>query len=72
VRDADRRHLGDGGVLVEGVFDLDGIDVLAAADDDVLRPVDDVDEVLIVETRHVAVCSQPRVKTLAVSSGRFQ
>jgi len=34
VRDADRRHLGDGGVLVEGVFDLDGIDVLAAADDD--------------------------------------
>ena len=36
---ADHRHLGDGGVLVEAVLDLDGGHVLTTGDDDVLLAV---------------------------------
>ena len=43
VRDADDRGLGDVGVLVQRGLDLGRVDVLAAADDDVLQPVDDVE-----------------------------
>src|SRR5207302_6914372 len=41
VGDADHGGLGDGGVLVEAVLDLDRRDVLAAGDDHVLLPVGD-------------------------------
>ena len=51
---ADDRAVGDRGVLEEGGLDLDGVDVLAAADDDVLGAVDDVDEAVVVDAGDVA------------------
>ena len=54
VGDADGRGLGDVGVLVEGGLDLGGVDVLTAADDDVLQPVDDVEEAFVIEPAEVA------------------
>ena len=54
VGDADRRRVGHGRVLEQGGFDLDAVDVLAAADDHVLGPVDDVDEALVVDAGDVA------------------
>ena len=54
VGDADDRGLGDVGMLVERGLDLGGVDVLAAADDDVLQPVDDVEVALVVEAAEVA------------------
>ena len=50
----DDRDLGDGRVLVQHGFDLDAVHVLAAADDDVLHPVDDVDEAVVVDVADVA------------------
>src|SRR5205085_1750447 len=43
-----------GGVREDGALDFDRRDVLAAADDDVLLAVDDVDIVLFVPDGHVA------------------
>ncbi len=51
---ADHRAVGDGGVLEQRGFDLDAVDVLAAPDDHVLRPVHDVDEAFLVDPGHVA------------------
>ena len=51
---ADDRGLGHVGVLVERGFDLGRVDVLAAADDDVLQPVDDVEVAVGVEAAEVA------------------
>ena len=72
MRHADHRAVRDVGVLEERGLDLDGVDVLAAADDDVLRAVDDVDVALVVDARDVPGVQPPFVKTSAVSSGRFQ
>ena len=54
VGDADDRGVVHRRVLVERGLDLDAVHVLAAADDHVLGPVDDVDEALVVEPGHVA------------------
>ena len=54
MRDADDRRLGDVGVLVERSLDLGGVDVLAAADDDVLQPVDHVQVAVVVEPAEIA------------------
>ena len=54
VRDADDRAVRDVGVLEDRRLDLDRVDVLAAADDHVLRAVDDVDEAVLVDARDVA------------------
>jgi hypothetical protein len=43
VRQADHGGLGDGGMLVEHLLDLPRVDVVAAADDQVLLPVHDVE-----------------------------
>ncbi len=51
---ADDRGFGDVRVLVQRGFDLGGVDVLAAADDDVLQAVDDVEVAVGVETAEVA------------------
>ena len=56
----DDRGFGDGGVLVERGLDLGGVHVLAAADDDVLQAVDDVQVSVLVEPAHVAG-SEPAV-----------
>ena len=51
---ADDGAVGHGRVLEEGGLHLDAVDVLAAPDDHVLGPVDDVDEALLVDAGHVA------------------
>ena len=62
VRDADDGGVGDRRVLEQRGLDLDAVHVLAAADDHVLGPVDDVDEALVVERgRRRRVWSQPSV-----------
>ena len=53
VGDADDRGLGDVGVLVQRGLDLGRVDVLSAADDDVLQPIDDVEVALVVEPAEV-------------------
>ena len=54
VGQADHRAVRDVGVLEDRRFDDHRVDVLAAADDHVLRAVDDVDEALVVDARDVA------------------
>src|SRR4051795_8372263 len=54
VRDADADHLRDGGVLVEGLFDLARIDVVATADDHLLLAVDDRVVAVVVLPREIA------------------
>src|SRR5659263_285624 len=54
VRAADDGGLGDGGVGVEDLLDLARVDVVAAADDQILLPVDDEQEVLVVLIAQVA------------------
>ena len=54
VGDADHGGVGHRRVLVQDGLDLDAVHVLAAADDHVLGPVDDVDEALVVEPGDVA------------------
>ena len=51
---ADDGAVGHRRVLVERGLDLDAVDVLSSADDHVLRPVDDVDEPLLIDAGHVA------------------
>ncbi len=67
-----QRRIGDGGMLAQGAFDLDAIDVLAAADHHVLEAVDDAAEAFRSMTARSPVLTQPSWKTAAVSSGRFQ
>jgi hypothetical protein len=55
-----------------GALDFDGRNIFAAADDDVLLAIDDVDVILVVPDRHVAVCSQPLVMTSAVARGSMK
>src|SRR6201999_1144982 len=54
VRDADDGGLGHVRVLVEHLFDLARVDVVAAADDHVLGPVDDVEVAVLVDAPDVA------------------
>ena len=54
VRDADQGRVHHGRVVVEDVLDLDAVDVLAAADQHVLGPVDDEEEAFLVDPRQVA------------------
>ena len=69
---ADDGAVGDGGVFEEGGLDLHRVDVLAAPDDHVLGPVDDVDEVVLVEPRHVAGVQPAPGERLGRLLGRFQ
>src|SRR6476646_10533714 len=54
VRDADNRRLGDLRVLVQHLFDLPRVDVVSAADDQILLPVDDVVIAVLVHPPDVA------------------
>ena len=54
MRDADHGHLGDGRVLVQHLLDLPRVHVVAAPDDQVLLPVDDVVVAVGVHPGHVA------------------
>ena len=54
VLDADHGDLGDGVVLVERLLDLARVDVVAAADDQVLLAVDDEEVAVLVLLGHVA------------------
>jgi len=72
VRNADHRALRHGRMLGDGVFDFDRIDVLAAGNDHVLDPIDDIDESVVVHVAAVAYASQPSMTARAVSSGRSQ
>src|SRR6476469_6712903 len=54
VGDADDRRFADLRVLVEHLLDLARVDVVAAADDQVLLAVDDVEVALLVDAGHVA------------------
>ena len=54
VLDADHGDLGDGLVLVERLLDLARVDVVAAADDQVLLAVDDEEVAVLVLLGHVA------------------
>ena len=57
---ADDGDLGDVRVFVEHGLDLGAVDVLAAADDDVLHAVDDVEEAVVVDEAEVAACGTSR------------
>ena len=54
VRYAENLSVGDGGVLVKDILDLDRIDVLAASDRHVLAAADDVAIALGVERAEVS------------------
>ena len=54
VRHADDRDVEHVGMLDEHVLDLDAVHVLAAADDHVLGPVDEVQVAVVVEVADVA------------------
>ena len=54
VGDADHRRFADLRVLVEHLLDLARVDVVAAADDQVLLAVDDVEVAVLVDAGHVA------------------
>ena len=54
IGDADHGAVGHGGVLEQRRLDLHRVDVLAAPDDHVLGPIDDVDEVVRIEPGDVA------------------
>ena len=71
-RHADDGDLGDGRVLRQRLLDLDGIHVLAAADDHVLDPVGEEQVALVVEVAAVAGPQPPvGVSAAAVSAGRL-
>ncbi len=64
VRSAHGLGAGDRGVGQQGVLDDGGVDVVAAADDEVLRPADEVDEAVVVDLGQVPGV-QPTVAQLA-------
>ena len=57
---ADDRSFGDVRMLVERGLDFGGVDVLAASDDDVLQPVDDIEVAVFVETAERRRCGTSR------------
>src|SRR5947207_3163150 len=59
VRDADDGGVDDVGMLEQHLLDLDAVHVLAAADDHVLRPVDEVEEPVLVEATDVSAAEPP-------------
>ena len=71
VGDADDGDVLDGGVAHEVVLDLDGVDVLAAHDDDVLLSVDEPVEAVLVLARHVAGVEPAVDQGLGGGSGVF-
>ena len=54
IRQADDRDVADQRAGPDKVLDLDGVEVFAAGDDDVLLPVDEVVKALLVLDRHIA------------------
>src|SRR5258705_9029048 len=54
IRNPDDRSSHDGGVCIENVLDLAGIDILAAADDHVLAPASNAAISVLVETPQIA------------------
>ena len=69
VRTTDDRCLADRGVAVEHLLDLARVDVVAAADDEVLLAVDEEQEPVLVLVARSPVCSQPPRRASAVASG---
>ena len=59
-------------VLVEHALDLRAGDVLAAGDDHVLEPIDDVQVAVVVTDADVPVWNQPPAKAAAVAPGSRQ
>ena len=59
--DPDDRGLTDRGVLVEDLLDLAWVDVVAAANDELLLAVDDEVAAVIVDLGQVAAYKYPRV-----------
>src|SRR5581483_12155399 len=53
-RDADDGSFQHGGMGVEGVLDLDGVDIFAAGDDHILCSIDDKDVVFLIDGRQIA------------------
>ena len=54
IRQADNGNVLDGGVAVQEVLDLHGVNVLAAGNDDVLLAVNQPNEAVFVHARHIA------------------
>jgi len=50
----DHRHILDRGMGTQEILDLHGIEVLAARDDNVLRPVDQIDEAVLIHLGNIA------------------
>ena len=70
IRQPDDRDFLHGGMAQQHAFDLDGRDVLAAADDDVLQPIADLDVAIGVDDRSIAACGTSRRGwPVAVASG---
>ena len=69
VGDGDDRALQHGRVAGDGLLDLDGRDVLAAGDDDVLLAVAQLDVAVRVHHRQVAGVEPAAAERLAVASG---
>ena len=69
---ADDRNRGHGGMLVQRLLDLSRIDVVPAADDQVLLAVDDVVVAVGVDAAISPVENQPSLIASVVASGRFQ
>jgi hypothetical protein len=59
VRAPDRRRRGDSGVSEQSFLDDPGVDVVAAADDEILGAAGEVDEAVCVDAAEVPVFSQP-------------
>src|SRR5581483_4641020 len=53
-RDTDDGSFQHGGMGVEGVLDLDGVDIFAAGDDHILCSIDDKDVVFLIDGRQIA------------------
>ena len=53
MRDPDDRHLGHGRVLVQRLLDLPRVDVVPAADDQLLLPVDDEEVAVLIDPGQV-------------------
>lgn len=72
VADTDRGRLGHTGVPIQGLFDRQRGDVLAATDNEVLFPVDDIDEALVVLPDQVAGAEPAVGEGTAVACGSLQ
>ena len=63
--DGDDGAVEDGGVGLDGVLDLLGGDVLAAAADDILLAVDEIEKAVVVEASHIAGVEPAVLESLA-------